>query len=120
VYRALAYKAYLVPRLDVDDDGGGGGGGGGGGDISLCLIKHHAEKSYEGVEVKLHARLTSRLHAFMSSLSRSGSLSIGQIFWYPLDRRLIGPQTPFRPSGEEKNPRRQYNTNLAARSQREQ
>jgi hypothetical protein len=29
--------------------------------LFLCLIKHHAMKSYEGVEVGLHAPLTSEL-----------------------------------------------------------
>jgi hypothetical protein len=40
--------------------------------LSLCLTKHHAMKMYWGVEVKLHAFLTSALNGGEWSASRPG------------------------------------------------
>jgi len=69
--------------------------------LSLCLIKHHNTKSYGGVEIQLHAFLTStpdegQLHAPAISFRRKSPQS-------PFDRRLCGLQSrPVRGS-EEKN-----------------
>jgi hypothetical protein len=44
--------------------------------LSLCLTKHHAMKTYLGVEVKLHAFLTSALDAGERSASRPGLFTL--------------------------------------------
>jgi hypothetical protein len=56
-------------------------------------------KTYWGVEVQLHAFLTSALDGGEWSVSRPQ----GKSPWYPLDRRLGGPQGRSGRGGEEKN-----------------
>jgi len=46
--------------------------------LSMCLIKHHAMKTYWGVEVKFQAFLTSSLVEGEWSASRTGRFAIGQ------------------------------------------
>jgi hypothetical protein len=56
--------------------------------LSLCLNKHHAMKTYWGVEVKLHAFLTLAPHGDEWSASFPGSFTPqGKIPRYPLGRR---------------------------------
>jgi hypothetical protein len=45
--------------------------------LSLCLAKHHAMKTYWGLEVQLHAFLTSALKGDEWSASRPGRLTTG-------------------------------------------
>jgi hypothetical protein len=40
--------------------------------LSLCLIKHHSVKMYRGLEVQLHAMLTSALYGGECSALRPG------------------------------------------------
>jgi hypothetical protein len=72
--------------------------------LSLCLtkhdalktypwLKHHATKTYWGLELQLHTFLTSALDCGEWSASRP---------CYPLDRRLGGPQRRSERRGEEK------------------
>jgi hypothetical protein len=58
-------------------------------------------KAYWGVEVYLHAFLTSALDGGGWSGSRPGSFT--QSPWYPLDRRLGKPQSCSGRGDEEKN-----------------
>jgi len=61
-------------------------------------------KTYWGVEVRLHAFLTSELDGGEWSASRSRSLYLqGKSPRYLLDRRLGGPQGQSGYDGEEKN-----------------
>jgi hypothetical protein len=53
----------------------------------MCLIKHHAMKTYEGVEVELNA---------------SAALTPGKRLRYSLGGRLGGPQRWSGRCGEEK------------------
>jgi hypothetical protein len=46
--------------------------------LSLCLTKHHAMKTYWGVEVKLHAFLNSALDGGEWSASRLGHFTPGE------------------------------------------
>jgi hypothetical protein len=41
---AVSYNTKIFPKLNLKDKG----------TFSLCLIKHHTMKSYEGVEVQIH------------------------------------------------------------------
>jgi hypothetical protein len=59
--------------------------------LSLCLTKHHAMKTYWEAEVQLHAA-----NSFIPG---------GKKPWYPLERRLSGPQSRCGRCGEEKYPR---------------
>jgi hypothetical protein len=66
--------------------------------LSLCLTKYHAMKTYWGVEVQLHAFLTSAQAGDEWSASRPSSFTSGvKSPRYPLERRLDGPQIPKRP-----------------------
>jgi hypothetical protein len=66
-----------------------------------ALTEHHTVKVYWGVEV-------SSTHSLASELYGSGqfhtptTLPQGKIPWYPLDRRLGGPQSHSGHGGEEK------------------
>jgi hypothetical protein len=60
--------------------------------LSLCFIKHQTMKAYGGVDVQLHAFLTSALGRGKWSVLRPASLFPGEERWYPLDRRLCGFQ----------------------------
>jgi hypothetical protein len=44
--------------------------------LSLCLVKHHAMKTYVGVEVELHTILVSAIHGGEWSVSRPGHFNI--------------------------------------------
>jgi hypothetical protein len=62
--------------------------------LSLYLTKHHAIKTYGGVEVYLHSFLTEILDGGDLSASRPGRFTpMVKSPWYPLDRRLGGPQS---------------------------
>jgi hypothetical protein len=67
--------------------------------LSLCSTKLHAMKTYCGVEEYLHAFLPSALDGSEWSASCPGRFTP----WYPLDRRLSGPQSRSGRRGEEKN-----------------
>jgi hypothetical protein len=60
--------------------------------VSDKVAPLHAIKVYWGVEVQLHLHLILALEEF--SVSR---------FWYPLHRRLSGPQSRYRYFREEKS-----------------
>jgi hypothetical protein len=61
-------------------------------------------KTYWGVEVQLHAFLTSALDGGEWSASRPGRFTPqGMNPWYLLDRMLGGPQSRSGCGGEEKN-----------------
>jgi hypothetical protein len=80
--------------------------------LSLCLAKHHAMKMYWGVEVKLNAFLTSALDGgWVVSYTPRPLYPQGKSPWYPLDRRLGGPQSRSERGAEERNsqPRRESN-----------
>jgi len=63
----------------------------------LCLIKHHG-----GVEVWLHAFLSSALYGGKWSNLRPGSFNRGKMPRYQLDRRSSEPQKRSGRSDEEK------------------
>jgi hypothetical protein len=69
------------------------------------LTEHHAIKAYCGVDVQLHAFLTSALDGGEWSASRPAALPPppGKSPWYPLDRRLGRSQSSSGRGGEEKN-----------------
>jgi hypothetical protein len=65
---------------------------------------HDATKVYGGVEIQIHTFLTSTLHEGKGSSSSPGRFIPGKrMLWYPLDRRLGGPQSRSGRGGEEKN-----------------
>jgi hypothetical protein len=66
-------------------------------ELFLRLTKHHAMKTYWGVEIGLHAFWTSALDGDEWSASQPGRLTPGK------DRRLGGPQSRSGHGGEEKN-----------------
>jgi hypothetical protein len=72
--------------------------------LFLCLTKHHAMKTYWGVEVYLHAffELDTRWRC-MVSCTPWPLYPQGKSPWYPLYRRLDGPQIRSGHGGEEKN-----------------
>jgi len=59
-------------------------------------------KTYEGVEVQLHAFLTAALGGFELSVSRPGRFTLGKSPRYPLERRLGGPQIRCGRGGKNK------------------
>jgi hypothetical protein len=72
--------------------------------LSLCLTKQNAMKTYWGVEVHLHAFLTLTLDGGERPASRPGRFTPRERApWYPLDRRLGGPQSQSGHDVEEKN-----------------
>jgi hypothetical protein len=52
--------------------------------LSLCLTKHHAMKTYWGVEVQLHTFFTSALGGGERSASRPGHFTAGKEFLVPI------------------------------------
>jgi hypothetical protein len=71
------------------------------GKVSLYLT--NAMKVYVGVEVQIHIFLTSALVGGERSASRPCRFTPqGKNPWYPLDRRLDGPQSRSGQCGEEK------------------
>jgi hypothetical protein len=68
----------------------------------LCLIKHHSNKAYRGVEVQLQAFLTSALDGGVWSASQLGQSILAEKPSYPVNRRLGGPQRRSRISAKEK------------------
>jgi hypothetical protein len=72
--------------------------------MSLCLPKHHAMKTYVGVEVYRHAFLTSALEGGECTASLPGRFTPPvKGPRYPRDRRLDGPHIRSGRDGEEKN-----------------
>jgi hypothetical protein len=70
---------------------------------SLCIIKHHA-MTYGGVELQLHAFLTSALDGDERSASRFSRFNPGEIVpGIHSDRRLSGYQSRSGSESEEKN-----------------
>jgi hypothetical protein len=76
--------------------------------LSVCLIKHHAMKTYWGVEIKAHKILTSALDEAEWSASRSGRFTSGGKSFQPpqftLVRRLKGPRSGLDSVAKRKNP----------------
>jgi hypothetical protein len=72
--------------------------------LSLCLTKHHAVKTYWGVQVLLHAFLDlgTRLRWVVSFTTRPLNPQ-GKSPRYPLDRRLGGSRSRSGRGVEEKN-----------------
>jgi hypothetical protein len=72
--------------------------------LSLCLTKHHAMKTYWG-----SGGLTSHIldlgtrWRWVVSFTPRPLYPQGKSPWYPLDRRLGGPQSRSGHGGEEKN-----------------
>jgi hypothetical protein len=71
--------------------------------LSLCLIKYHAMKTYGGEEVYLHAFLTPAPDWLSGQLHTPAALNSGKNPWYSLDRKLGGAQSRSGRGGEEKN-----------------
>jgi hypothetical protein len=72
--------------------------------LSLCLTKHHAMKTYWG-SVGIAPRildLGTRWRSMVSFTPRP-LYPAGKCSWYPLDRRLGGPQSRSGRGGEDKN-----------------
>jgi hypothetical protein len=73
------------------------------GKVAPVLTKQHAMKTYGGVEVELHAFLTSALDVGKWVASRPGRFTPGETApLYPLDKRLGGPQSRSGRGSEEK------------------
>jgi hypothetical protein len=72
--------------------------------LSLYLTKHHAMKAYwgSGDVAPLNLWLGTRWRRVVSFTPRP-LYSQGKSPWYPLDRRLGGPQSRSGRGGEEKN-----------------
>jgi hypothetical protein len=72
--------------------------------LSLCLTKHHAMKAYWGSE-----RISPRILDLGTRLRWVVRFTLRPLYpqvkslWYPLDRRLNGPQSRSGRCGEEKN-----------------
>jgi hypothetical protein len=72
--------------------------------MSLCLTKHHAKKTYWG-----KWGMAPRIFDFSTRWRRVVSFTPRPLYpqgkspWYPLDRRLRGPQSRSGRGGEEKN-----------------
>jgi hypothetical protein len=72
--------------------------------LSLCLTKHHAMKAYwgsEGIAPHTFFDLGTRWRWIVSFTLRL-LYPQGKRLWYPLDRRLGGPQSRSGRGGEEK------------------
>jgi hypothetical protein len=72
--------------------------------LFLCLTKHHAMKTYEGsggIAPRV-LEIGTRLRSVVSFTDRPLHTQ-GKSPWYPLDRRLGGPQSRSGRDGEEKN-----------------
>jgi hypothetical protein len=72
--------------------------------LGCILTENHAMKAYWGVEVQLHPffDLGNRWRWLMSFTPRP-LYPQGKSPWYPLDKRLGGPQSRSGRGGEEKN-----------------
>jgi hypothetical protein len=66
---------------------------------SLCLIEHHAAKTYCREEISYKTFLTLEL----ASDSRFSHFSPGEKPLYPLDRRLAGPEAGLDMDEEKKS-----------------
>jgi hypothetical protein len=73
--------------------------------LSVCLTKHHAMRTYGGVEVYFHAFLLSTLDRRQWSASRPGCFTYGEKALppqFPWDRRPGGIHSLPGRGGEEK------------------
>jgi hypothetical protein len=72
--------------------------------LFLCLTKHHAMKAYWG-SVSIDPRILDlgTRWGWAVNLTPQPLYSEGKCPWYPLDRRLSGPQSRSGRDGEEKN-----------------
>jgi hypothetical protein len=62
-------------------------------------------KTYGEVEARLRAFLISTIYMEMSGQFRAPTaLSLGNSFWYPLEKMLHGLQRWYRDGGKQKNP----------------
>jgi hypothetical protein len=68
----------------------------------LCLINHHATQTYGGMDVSLHKFLTLALDKGEWSALCNCFTPWGKSPWYPLHRRLGGPQSQSGHSGRKK------------------
>jgi hypothetical protein len=72
--------------------------------LSLCLTKHHAMKAYSGSGgTAPHILDLGTRWRWVVSFMPWLLYSQGKCPWYPLDRRLGGPQSHSGHSGREKN-----------------
>jgi hypothetical protein len=91
--RAIILVCYRVPKDFVDVPATNGNVKV---TFSLCWNKHHDIKMYWGVEIQLHAFVTSVLGGGEWSASHSGD-------FIPLGKGLGELQSRYGPEGEEKN-----------------
>jgi hypothetical protein len=72
--------------------------------LSLCLTKHHAMKTYWGSGgIAPHILDLGTRCRWVISFTPRPLYPQGKSPWYPLDRRLGGPQSRSGRGGEEKN-----------------
>jgi hypothetical protein len=61
-------------------------------EVFLCLIQHHAEKTYVGVEILLHGMLTSILNGDECLAPRSSLLTTCRRALVSFPQSLLGPR----------------------------
>jgi hypothetical protein len=89
--------------------------------LSLCLTKHHAMKTYVGMEVSIHAFLTldgSEWWASRPGVFTSGERAPPTTPTYTLDRMLGGPQSRSDTVAKKKIPSPRRESTLEQRSSR--
>jgi hypothetical protein len=78
--------------------------------LSLCLTKHHSMKAYWG-----SGGIAPRILDLGTRWRCPGRFTLRESSWYPLDRRLVRPQSRPERGGEEKipSPRQESNPRTA-------